>query len=184
MAISATKLEGIEEKAEAGVSKATLTLAFLESLLLSVWLGSMMFFSFAVAPSAFAVLPTRHLAGQMVQSTLAKVEVLGLVIGLLLMLIQLAGWRQRRHNRARWLRFGLLGLMVGATALSRFWVSPALNLLRGQMGGVIDDVAATDPLRLQFNDLHQYSVWLMGTAMLAGIALIFFTLRAWMKRPI
>jgi len=48
--------------------------AFVEVLLLGVWLGSMIFFSFAVAPSAFAVLPTREMAGVMVTSTIGKIE--------------------------------------------------------------------------------------------------------------
>src|SRR2546426_585735 len=64
--------------------------AFIEVLLLGLWLGSMMFFSFAVAPSAFAVLPTRESAGVLVTSTIAKVEMLGLIIGPLLILIKAA----------------------------------------------------------------------------------------------
>ena len=43
---------------------------FIETLLLSLWLGAMVFFSFAVAPSAFAVLQSRHLAGLIVAGTL------------------------------------------------------------------------------------------------------------------
>src|SRR5215208_8396394 len=63
-------------------------LAFAEFLLLGGWLGAMCFFSFAVAPSAFAVLPSRHLAGQIVASTITKVEWLGLILGLLLLVVQ------------------------------------------------------------------------------------------------
>ncbi|MFB3127344.1 MAG: DUF4149 domain-containing protein, partial [Candidatus Acidiferrales bacterium] len=35
-----------------------------ETLALGLWLGSMVFLSFVVAPAAFAVLPSRELAGQ------------------------------------------------------------------------------------------------------------------------
>jgi hypothetical protein len=39
-------------------------------LLLGLWLGAACFFSFAVAPSAFGVLPSRELAGLVVNRTL------------------------------------------------------------------------------------------------------------------
>lgn len=183
MAVSAARSEALRTKAEAGVGTGIETLAFFEVLLIGIWLGSMMFFSFAVAPSAFGVLPSRHLAGQIVSSTLMKVEVLGLILGSVLLIIQMVGWRARaEEGRGRLVRAVLIAVMIAMAALSRFWVSPALNALRGAMGGRIDDVPATDPLRVEFNDLHQYSVWLMATAMLAGITLLFLTVRSWMRR--
>jgi putative copper export protein len=157
--------------------------AFIEVLLIGVWLGSMIFFSFAVAPSAFAVLPTRELAGAMVTSTIGKVEVLGLVIGPLLILIQATTWRATHSSKlTKSLRVILVLVMIAAAALSRFWISPQMVSLRAAMGGHIDDVAAGDPLRVQFNSLHQYSVSLMGTAMIAGIIVLFLTVRSWLKR--
>ena len=157
--------------------------AFIEVLLLGLWLGSMMFFSFAVAPSAFSVLPTRELAGVLVTSTIAKIEVLGLVIGPLLILVKAATWNvTRSSNRARILELLLIVVMTAAAALSRFWISPALVSLRASMGGHIDDVPSTDPLRIHFNDLHQYSVGLMSAAMISGLVVLFFTVRSWLKR--
>ena len=157
--------------------------AFIEVLLLGVWIGSMIFFSFAVAPSAFAVLPTRELAGAMVTSTIGKVEVLGLVIGPLLILIQAASWSGRQSTKlTKSLRVILILVMIAAAALSRFWISPQMVSLRAAMGGHIDDVAAGDPLRVQFNDLHQYSVALMGTAIIGGIVVLFLTVRSWRTR--
>lgn len=155
--------------------------AFIEVLLLGVWLGSMIFFSFAVAPSAFAVLPTRELAGVMVTSTITKIEALGLAIGPLLILIQAAAWHARQLGTAiKALKIILVVVMIAAAALSRFWISPSMVSLRAAMGGHIDDVAVTDPMRIQFNDLHQYSVGLMGTAMVAGLVVLFLTVRSWL----
>jgi hypothetical protein len=153
-------------------------LAFTELLLLGLWLGSMMFFSFAVAPSAFAVLPSRHLAGLIVGNTLVKVEVIGLAIGLALLLIQIIKSRTRATSGKLHLLFLVVGLATMAAL--RFWISPAMNSLRLAMGNEIDRVPVTDPLRIQFNDLHQYSVSLMGTAIVAGLALLFFTVRGWL----
>lgn len=157
--------------------------AFIEVLLIAVWLGSMIFFSFAVAPSAFAVLPTREMAGVMVTSTIGKIEVLGLIIGTLLILMHAARWRSRQSSRAiKTVQAFLLLLMTASAGLSRFWISPAMVLLRARMGGHIDDVAAADPLRIQFNDLHQYSVGLMSAAMIAGLIVLFLTVRSWLNR--
>lgn len=159
------------------------TAAFIEVLLLGVWLGSMIFFSFAVAPSAFAVLPTRELAGAIVTGTIGKVEMLGLVIGPLLILIQAATWRATHSSKlTRSLRVILILVMIATAALSRFWISPQMVSLRAAMGGHIDDVPLTDPVRMQFNDLHQYSVALMGTAMVVGLIVLFLTVRTWLKR--
>jgi len=143
----------------------------------------MMFFSFAVAPSAFAVLPTREMAGVMVTSTIGKIEMLGLVIGALLVLLQVANWRSKQLSGAiKTLQAVLLLVMIAAAGLSRFWISPAMVSLRARMGGHIDDVAASDPLRIQFNDLHQYSVALMSAAMISGLIVLFLTVRSWLKR--
>ena len=164
------------QEASSGVSGQVL--AFVEMLLLSLWLGSMIFFSFAVAPSAFAVLPTRELAGAVVTSTISKVEMIGIVIGPLLILIRMA----RPKHTAKLFHIILLLVMIAAAVLSRFWISPRMVSLRQTMGGHIDDVPATDPLRVHFNDLHQYSVALMSAAMIAGLVVLFLTVRSWSKR--
>ena len=158
-------------------------LAFAQTLLLSIWLGSMIFFSFAVAPSAFAVLPTRELAGALITSTIGKVEVLGLVIGPLLILIHAASWRFNRSSRSsKIIQLVLVVVMTAAAALSHFWISPTMISVRIAMGGPIDEVAMNDPVRVWFNNLHQYSVALMGTAMIAGLAVLFLAVRSWLKR--
>jgi hypothetical protein len=173
----------VKEAQEASSGVASQLLVFVEMLLLSVWLGSMIFFSFAVAPSAFAVLPTRELAGAVVTSTIAKVEMMGLVIGPLLILIRLARRQARESSKvARLLHLILLLVMISAAGLSRLWISPQMVSLRQAMGGHIDDVPATDPLRVHFNDLHQYSVALMSAAMIAGLVVLFLTVRSWLKR--
>ena len=183
MASSITKSPAVGVAPGAGLGFAQQITAFIEVLLLGVWLGSMIFFSFAVAPSAFAVLPTREMAGVMVTSTIGKIEVLGLIIGTLLILIHVANWRSRRSSGAiKTLQTFLLLLMIAAAALSRFWISPAMVSLRAQMGGHIDDVAVTDPMRIQFNYLHQYSVGLMSAAMISGIVVLFLTVRSWLKQ--
>lgn len=165
---------------ETGYTLREQLLAFSELLLLGLWIGAMCFFSFAVAQSAFAVLPSRHLAGMIVGSTLTKLEWIGLGFGALLFVIQF--FKERRKGKAFDLSFVLLILMLAVTVALRFWVSPAMNALHLSMGGAIDDISPADPLRVQFNNLHQYSVMLMGFTILAGVAAFFLNIRSWLRR--
>lgn len=158
-------------------------LAFAEFLLLGLWIGSMAFFSFAVAPGAFETLGTREMAGKVVTSNIIKVEWLGLVVGPLLILIQAATWKVRRGAPVvKAIQLILVVVMTVAAALSRLWVTEKMIALRIAMGRIIDNVPDDDPLKLQFNDLHQYSVALMSVALFAGLAALFLSVRSWLKR--
>ncbi len=156
--------------------------SFIEALLLAVWIGSMIFFSFAVAPTAFAVLNDRELAGRIVTATISRVEWIGLIAGPLLLLIQATTWRGvAPGGAAKVIRGLLLVLMTAMAALSKFWVSAKMASLRVQMGG-IENVPVDNPLRVEFNFLHQFSTSAMAVALLAGFAVLFLTVRSWLKR--
>jgi hypothetical protein len=145
-------------------------------LLLGLWLGAACFFSFAVAPSAFSVLPTRELAGSVVNRTLAAVNYSGLVIGLILLASSYIG--RQSTNRIRFvLEQAALLLLTAACAFGQFVIGARLQNLRAQIGRPIDEVAANDPLRLTFNDLHGYSVTILITAMIAALFAFFLLAR-------
>ncbi len=183
MAVNVKSTESVKPALGASSGAGAQLVAYVEALLLMLWLGAMLFFSFAVAPTAFAVLPTRELAGQMVSSLIGKLELIGLICGPLLLLLQLAAWpRHVAEAKVRVLRAILLILMTLLMAASRFWVSAKLHALRAQIGGPIDDVPVTDALRVEFNALHGVSVSLMGATMLAGLIVIFLTVYLWRKR--
>lgn len=183
MAVNITSSETVKPAPEAKAGAGQQVVAFVEALLLAVWFGAMVFFSVAIAPTVFAVLPTRELAGQVVNSLIGKLELIGLACGPLLVLLQLFAWPRRpAEAKARAVRAVLLVVMTLLEAASRFWVSAKLHALRAQIGGPIDDIAVTDPLRVEFNALHGVSVSLMGATMLAGIVVIFLTVRLWLKR--
>ena len=140
-------------------------------LLTAIWLGAAVFFIF-VAQSAFAVLPERELAGAMVNRTLAIVNYGGIVIALILLATSLVG--QAAGNRL-WVRAARDGLLVlpAATAIGQFVIGWWLMLLRNEMGKPIDQVAVDDPLRVQFNQMHEYSVWVLMTGMAAALIVFF-----------
>ena len=146
--------------------------------LIALWLGAAVFFSFAVAPSAFAVLPARELAGAVVGRTLAVVNIGGFVISLLLLLtVPFAGSLVSR--RALLLESVALTIIAVVTAAGQWIITPRLESLRAQMGRPIDALATDDPLRVAFGSLHGYSVVALSVGMIAAlIALLLIARRA------
>lgn len=143
-------------------------------LLIGLWLGAACFFSFAVAPSAFAVLESRHLAGVLVSRTLMIVNLSGLVIGVILLL---SSFFKQTGIKPFWIwteRFLLL-IMTAACAVGQFVIALWLSFIRAQMGKPVDEVPLEDPLRMQFNNWHQYSVWVLAAGMIAAL-LVFFVI--------
>lgn len=133
----------------------------------------MAFFSFVVAPGAFTALPTQQLAGSLVSATLGKLEIIGIIIGLLLMAMLILS---KERDKAFLYELIALGLMTASMLVSNFFISNRLHQMRMNLGE-ITQLAATDPARLEFDRLHQYSVWLMGFNILGAIALIVYLAR-------
>ncbi len=145
-------------------------------LLLGLWLGAACFFSFAVAPGAFAVLPTRELAGSVVNRMLATVNYSGLIVGLIVLATSYAA--QNDVNRIKiWFERAALFTLAAACAFGQFVIAAKLSDLRGRIGRPIDEVAADDPLRVAFNDLHGYSVTILLTALIAALIAFFLAAR-------
>jgi hypothetical protein len=147
------------------------------ALLIALWLGAACFFSFAVAPSAFTVLENRELAGAIVSRTLMIINLSGLAISL----IVLAGSFIKRQTLVApiwiWAERFLLVILMLACAAGQFVISWWLSSVRISMGKPIEEVAADDPLRIQFNNLHQYSVWVLMGAMIVALILYFLIKR-------
>ena len=150
--------------------------ADLRTLLLALWLGAAIFFSFAVAQSAFAVLPSRELAGNVVNRTLAIVNYSGFVIGLILIATSFIS--RESVKRVKFLIEQLLLLLLTvACGIGQFVIGARLHALRQQIGRPIDEIAMDDHLRLAFNNLHVYSVIILMMAMIAAIITFFLLAR-------
>ena len=141
--------------------------------ILGLWLGAMAFFSFVVAPSAFAVLQQQQLAGALVSRTLGALEIIGMIAGALLIAILFIS---RERDRAFLYELIALALMTVSMLVSHFAVSRRMHDLRMSLGEIAQ-LAANDPARVEFDRLHQYSVWLMGFDILGAIALIVYLAR-------
>ncbi len=144
-------------------------------LLIGLWLGAAVFF-IAVAQSAFAVLPSREMAGSVVSRTLLIINVSGLIIGLILLATSFIKQLNIKPFRL-WTERILLIVLTAACAVGQFVIGLWLSWIRSQIGRPIDEVAVDDPLRIQFNNLHGYSVWVLMAAMIAALVVFFLIAR-------
>jgi hypothetical protein len=152
-------------------------LRFLMFLSLTVWVGGIIFLSFVEAPTAFSVVPTRHMAGTVVGHSLSILHWMGLFSGVIFLgssLLLSSLTTGSAHPLAA--RHILICLMLLITAISQFGISPKMAALRTQFGD-IDTVPATDPGRMQFDSLHVWSVRLEVAVLLMGLVLIYLNSR-------
>ncbi len=145
-------------------------------LLLGLWLGAACFLSFALAPSAFSVLPSRESAGAIVNQTLAILNYSGIVSGLILLASSYLP--KNNFNRIRlWIERILLLVVTAACAFGQFFIGAKLQNLRAVIGRPVEELAADDALRIAFNDLHGQSVTTLSAAMIAAFIAFFLIAR-------
>lgn len=155
-----------DEKQESTVLKSIV--CDIRLLLIALWLGATVFFSFAVAPGVFAVLPARDLAGAVVQRTLMIINVGGFIVGSFL-LISAFLFRKGVKQISFVLEIISLFLLTITSAVGQWVIAAQMRALRSQMGRPIDELAQTDPLRVAFNSLHEYSVIVLTVGMIAAV---------------
>ncbi|HEX7289251.1 MAG TPA: DUF4149 domain-containing protein [Candidatus Angelobacter sp.] len=146
-------------------------------LALIVWIGGLIFFSFVLAPTVFAVLPTRELAGNVVSRCLGALHWIGLVAGLVFLLCSVI-YNHMKYADARFLSAThvLLAIMLALTAISQFRITPRMNALRTEMHA-IDNLPAGDSRRVEFNRLHEWSTRAEGGVLLFGLVVVVLTSR-------
>ena len=140
---------------------------FLVILSLVIWIGSIVFFSFVVAPTVFSVLPAQEIAGTVVSRSLGALHQIGLICGVILLAATFLG----RFRQATALRV-LVGLMLLCTGFSQFRITPQMERIRATVGGPIRALPPQDAGRTIFDRLHRTSVVLEGIVLLAGIGAV------------
>ncbi len=145
-------------------------LRFAHLLALGVWIGSVVFFSFVVAPSLFAALP-RDAAGRAVSAIFPRYYAFGcacgalaLLSGLLLGALRLAPWRALAAELI------LLALMIGVVVYAGRVVLPRASEARQALALAPEGKAGSTAARERFDLLHRRSVLLNGTVLLLGLA--------------
>jgi hypothetical protein len=143
-----------------------------ETLLLAIWIGAALLFTIVVAPAAFAVLPTRNLAGALVGRVLPVIFYAGVVIGSVIVLLDIIG------RTGAWGRTAAGAVSALACAVAQLVVGTRIDRLRAAIGGPLDALAGDDPRRAAFGKLHAISVGWLGIAMLAAIVALTLAVRA------
>jgi hypothetical protein len=142
--------------------------------LMSAWIGAALLLASSVAPAAFAALPSRTLAGDVVGRVLPVVFISGIatIIASLLLLAP-ADWPRRIAG----------GFVIVSCLIAQFYLAPRIARLRDEIGGPVDALALDHPQRVLFGRLHAMSVAWMGAAMLATLIVVVLSLRAMRARP-
>lgn len=152
-------------------------LRFLMFVSLIVWLGALIFFP-VVAQTAFGVLPTRHLAGNVVGRSLSILHWMGLVSGVVFLICSMLYARfsvGAPHPLA--VRHVLVYAMLALTLVSQFAIMPRMDTLRASIGQ-IDSVPPDNPARLQFDSLHVWSTRIESGVILLGLVAAYLTANA------
>ena len=152
-------------------------LKFVQVFALGTWVGSIFYFSAAVAPGAFRVLPSQDLAGVLGEFTLRRLHTLGITAGIVLLLASVALAVSASGSRRSVLMASVgVAIMVVLTVISQHVVIRRMMELQREMGSVVA-TAKDDPRRLEFDKLHGVSVQLEGATLLIGFASLFLTVR-------
>lgn len=136
-------------------------------LIATLWVGSIWTVGYLVAPTLFATLHDRALAGT-VAGSLFRVEAWVSVVcaGLLLLLMMLSVDASQTMRQRRSL-FLLIAGMLACTVVSHFGLQPLMADLRATSQGIMNDA-----VKAQFGMLHGISSGIYLVQSLLGIALI------------
>ncbi|HEY2065819.1 MAG TPA: DUF4149 domain-containing protein [Gemmatimonadaceae bacterium] len=138
-------------------------------ILLAAWLGAAVLVAGVVAPAAFAVLPSRAMAGALVGRVLPVLFWSGMVVGIGVIV---ATWNVAPRGG----RIGAVVVLIVSCAAAQLVVAPRIARLRERIGGSIDALDAADPMRLAFGRLHGVSVAALGVGAAAAlVALVLVT---------
>jgi hypothetical protein len=138
--------------------------------LLGAWLGAAILVAAVVAPSAFAVLPSRALAGALVGRVLPVIFWSGMAVGLgVIGLARVHGWHKPSVVG------GLVALV--SCAIAQLVIAPRIERIRSAITGPVDALPMDDPLRVDFGRLHGLSVLAMGIGALGVLVALVAIMR-------
>jgi uncharacterized membrane protein len=150
-------------------------LRFLMLLSLICWIGGLIFFAFVLAPTAFQVLPSTHLAGNVVGRALSKLHWIAIISGIIYLITSLLHSRLTNGTAHVFAgRHVLLCLMLALTLLSQFWIMPRMDTLRAQVTDFAS-VPIDNPARVQFDALHVWSTRVESAVLLLGLVVVYLT---------
>lgn len=160
----------------------TLVLVF-HLLALTLALGPPIFFGAAVAPSVFRILPTRDMAGALQSPILTRAcwFAEGSFAVLFLTSWLLGRWSAApRLQRSLWTRAPVLG-MIAAVVIEKLLI-PAIDAIRAQAPGLIDNLPAADPSRALLARYHRLSTSFFAAEIVVALVVLVVTARVLAER--
>jgi len=158
-------------------------LRYLYVVALVLWVGGLVSAGALVAPSVFGVLQAwnasegRMLAGQVFGDVLLRLTWLSYAMAVImfvtLTLHRLLGARPLKYG----LRVGIMTAMLLLMMAIGFYLLPGVNAIQAQVTGPVSQLAAADPLRVEFERLHGLSNILFSITALGGLALCWWEAR-------
>jgi hypothetical protein len=143
------------------------------AVVMALWLGAALLMAASVAPAAFAVLPSRAMAGNVVGRVLPVIFATGIAAGLVSAFMV---WPSSRPRAA------LAGVTAACCGIAQFVIGPRIARLREAIGPSLEALAQDDPQRLAFGKLHAISVAWMGAGVVAAAAFLIISLLALRQR--
>jgi uncharacterized membrane protein len=150
---------------------------YLMLLSLVVWIGGLIFFAFVLAPTVFAVLPTRQLAGSVVSRSLGILHWMAISCGVVFAVTSMIDSHVVNGVAEPFAPRNLIVYaMLILTLVGMFGIASRMLALREQMNR-IDAVPHDDARRVEFNRLHVWSTRIESSVLVLGLALLYLTAR-------
>jgi Domain of unknown function (DUF4149) len=148
-------------------------LRYLMLVSLVVWVGGLIFFP-VLAQTAFATLPNRHLAGEVVGRSLSALHWMGLVSGVVFLA---CSWLSNRFGSGTAdlasASHLLIILMLALTLISQFAIIPRMDAIRASLPAEIDSLPPSNLARVRFDGLHQWSTRVESGVLLLGFVVVY-----------
>jgi uncharacterized protein DUF4149 len=142
---------------------------FLLMLALSLWVGSIAFFTSVVAPGAFAALD-RQIAGNLLAQLFPTYYRTGALCGAVALVALLLLFLFDSGSRAlRFLQLVLVLIMLGGTLYAGWMLQPRIHQLRRERAAASSQ-PQHDEVERQFQKLHARSVRLNAGVLVLGVA--------------
>lgn len=151
-------------------------LRFLYFLSLIFWLGSIFFFSFIAARSAFKILP-REMAGDLVADIFPKYYLVAYVCGGVALLTTMINWAAgyTTSGVVYTLRIAILFIMLGLSVYAGTIITPNAHELRMEMRTLSKDFPGYNEVQRNFSSLHKRSAIINSVIFLLGVAIVILT---------
>src|SRR5260370_8839247 len=143
-------------------------------LALVVWVGGIVLFAVVEASTAFQVMPSTQLGGNVVGPSLTKLHWMGIISGLVFLLSSVT-YNNLKHAQTRLLSgiHILVFLMLVLTCISQFAITPRMHTLRAEMKNAV--TVANDPRAAEFDRLHHWSERLECGVLVCGLVAVVLT---------